>query len=154
MKCSGLSSPNEYELKDCTGKCEEYECDSCAIIESSMGIDYTCHSSFSPLSKTLSLSKDSCQVVSVDLSEMFKKEQIMALEAMMEMFPQLAEQNQKAIEDLRNLVIKKVCVCDSGGCNDPGKDILNNSSYFIKGNYVVVLITICMLLFTWSKNIV
>ena len=92
--------------------------------------------------------------VDVLLSEMFKKEQIMALEAMMEMFPQLAEQNQKAIEDLRNLVIKKVCVCDSGGCNDPGKDILNNSSYFIKGNYVVVLITICMLLFTWSKNIV
>ena len=60
---------------------------------------------------------------------MFKKEQIMALEAMIEMFPQIAEQNQKAIEDLKNLVLKKVCVCDNDGCNDPGKDILNNSKF-------------------------
>ena len=111
-----------------------------------MGVDYTCYSSLSPLSKTLSLSKDECKVVSAKLSEKFKTEKIKKLAAMIEIFPQLAEQNRNAIEDLKNIEIKKVCVCETDGCNDPVKDILNNSSYFIKGNLAVVFI-VCMLLF-------
>ena len=145
IKCFGNRSPKEYELLDCTRKCEENECDSCAVIESSMGIDYACHSSLSPLSQTLSLSKDECKVVSAELNEKFKTEKIKALEAIIEMFPQLAEQNQEAIEELKNLEIKKVCVCENDGCNDPGKNFLKNSNYFVKGNLAVVLTAICML---------
>ena len=68
------------------------------------------------------------------------------LKAKIEIFPQIAETNRNAIENLKNVEIKKVCVCETDGCNDPGKDILNNSSYFIKGNLAVVFI-VCMLLF-------
>ena len=121
--------PKEYELEDCElqKKCWPHECDSCLAVESSLGIVYECSSSAHPVITHLALSPGECRVVSEELNSRLQEEQIKPLEVQKELFPQLEEQIDQTIEEIKLFRVLKACICNTDGCNDPEKRILESS---------------------------
>ena len=112
-------SPTEYVLQNCVGKCLPNKCDSCTAVNSSMGITYECSSFANPTVAALSLSKDKCKDVSNELNNQVQMELIKPLQSQKELFPQMAEHIDQAMEDIKLLRLFKFCICTTNGCNDP-----------------------------------
>ena len=103
-------------------------CDSCAAVNSSIGISYHCNSFANPIVTALSLSQDKCKVASDELNDLVQMELIKPLQSQKELFPQAAEQIDQAIEEIQLLRLSKVCICTTDGCNDPKKNILDSGN--------------------------
>ena len=121
-------SPTEYVLQNCVGKCLPNKCDSCTAVNSSMGITYECSSFANPTVAALSLSQDECKDVSNELNNQVQMELIKPLQSQKELFPQMAEHIDQAMEDIKLLRLFKFCICATNGCNDPEKNLLDSSN--------------------------
>lgn len=106
-----------YELKECT-TCSPNACDSCITANTSSGFTYECASLVDYNALGLGLSEDSCSDASYQFYQKKTSDIVKQLEGMKLFQPDLAQQIDGYIDQVKEGMITRVCSCSLDACND------------------------------------
>ena len=108
------------ELQECTtGMCGANACDTCTSIYTSLGKGYSCDNLANGSEEGITRTQDGCTVVSDEVNQKIVGNAVKKLESQKKQSPEMADQIDQEIEQIKNSKIKKICSCSSDGCNDP-----------------------------------
>jgi hypothetical protein len=121
LKANSFAGPQvEFELRECTaGMCGANACDTCTSIYSSLGDDYSCGNFVLAATDGITMTQGGCTMVSDEINQKIVGDAVKKLESQKKQSPEMADQIDQEIEQIKNSKIKKICSCSSDGCNDP-----------------------------------
>ena len=120
-KLNSFAGPkDEFELQECTtGMCGANACNECISTYTSLGDSYSCGNLVNATAAGITTTQDGCTMVSDEVNQKIVVNAVKKLESQKKQSPEMADQIDQEIEQIKNSKIKKICSCSSDGCNDP-----------------------------------